>query len=78
MDLKKLCNNSLRALLLTTLSVSATAHIEILDRVVAVVDQDVVLQSEVQRRVETINMQIQNSGTQAPPEEILNSRYSSA
>ena len=71
MDLKKLCNKSLMALFLTTLSVSATAQVEILDRVVAVVDQDVVLESEVQRRVETINMQIQGSGTQAPPEEIL-------
>lgn len=72
MDLKKVCSNSLRALFLSALSVSAVAQVEILDRVVAVVDQDVVLESEVQSRLETIYMQIQNSGTQPPPEEILN------
>lgn len=71
MDLKKVCSNSLRALFLAALSASAIAQVEILDRVVAVVDQDVVLESEVHSRLETIYMQIQQSGTQPPPEEIL-------
>ncbi len=71
MDLKKTCNKALIAFLLTALSISAVAQVEILDRVVAVVDEDVVLESEVQRRVAAINVQIQKSGTQAPPQEIL-------
>jgi peptidyl-prolyl cis-trans isomerase SurA len=71
MDLKKTCNKALIAFLLTALSISAVAQVEILDRVVAVVDEDVVLESEVQRRMAAINVQIQKSGTQAPPQEIL-------
>ena len=71
MDLKKTCNKALIAFLLTALSISAVAQVEILDRVVAVVDEDVVLESEVQRRLAAINVQIQKSGTQAPPQEIL-------
>ena len=71
MDLKKTCNKALIAFLLTAVSISAVAQVEILDRVVAVVDEDVVLDSEVQRRLAAINIQIQKSGTQAPPEDIL-------
>jgi peptidyl-prolyl cis-trans isomerase SurA len=71
MDLKKTCNKALIAFLLTALSISAIAQVEILDRVVAVVDEDVVLDSEVQQRLTTIYAQIQKSGTQPPPEEIL-------
>jgi peptidyl-prolyl cis-trans isomerase SurA len=71
MDLKKTCNKALIAFLLAAVSISAVAQVEILDRVVAVVDEDVVLDSEVQRRLAAINMQIQQSGTQAPPQNIL-------
>ena len=71
MDLKKTCNNALLALLLTTVSVTASAQLEILDRVAAVVDEDVVLESEVQRRLASIYAQIKQSGTQPPPQEIL-------
>ena len=71
MDLKKTCNNTLLALLLATVSVTASAQLEILDRVAAVVDEDVVLESEVQRRLASIYSQIQQSGTQPPPQEVL-------
>ena len=71
MDLKKTCNNALLALLLATVSVTASAQLEILDRVAAVVDEDVVLESEVQRRLASIYAQIKQSGTQPPPQEIL-------
>ena len=71
MDLKKTCNNALLALLLTTVSVTASAQLDILDRVAAVVDEDVVLESEVQRRLASIYAQIKQSGTQPPPQEIL-------
>jgi len=71
MDLKKTCNNVLIAFLLSAVSISAIAQVEILDRVVAVVDEDVVLESEVRERLASIYIQIQKSGTQLPPEDIL-------
>ena len=71
MDLKKTYNNALLALLLATFSVTASAQFEILDRVAAVVDEDVVLESEVQRRLASIYNQIKQSGTQPPPQDIL-------
>ena len=71
MDLKKTCNTALLAVLLGAFSVTASAQIEILDKVVAIVDEDVVLESEVQRRLATIYAQIQQSGTQPPPQEII-------
>ncbi|MDB9970742.1 peptidylprolyl isomerase [Porticoccaceae bacterium] len=71
MDLKKTCNTALLAVLLTAFSVTASAQLEILDKVVAIVDEDVVLESEVQRRLATIYAQIQQSGTQPPPQEIV-------
>tara|TARA_B110000238_G_C16119369_1_gene436407 strand:- start:1114 stop:2334 length:1221 start_codon:yes stop_codon:yes gene_type:complete len=42
-----------------------------LDKVVAIVDDDIVLNSELQQRMATINEQIATSGTQAPPQEII-------
>jgi len=71
MDLKKTCNTALLAVLLTAFSVTASAQLEILDKVVAIVDEDVILESEVQRRLATIYAQIQQSGTQPPPQEIV-------
>lgn len=52
-------------------SLSATAQIELLDKVIAIVDDDVVLQSELNQRVATVYTQIQQSGTQPPPQDIL-------
>ena len=49
----------------------AGAEIALLDRVVAIVDDDVVLYSELNQRMAGILTRIQQSGTQAPPEEIL-------
>jgi peptidyl-prolyl cis-trans isomerase SurA len=71
MDLKKTCNTALLVVLLTTFSSVASAQLEILDRVVAVVDEDVVLESELQRRLATVYAQIQQSGTQPPPQDVL-------
>ena len=71
MDLKKTCNTALLAVLLPAFSVTASAQVEILDKVVAIVDEDVVLESEVQRRLATIYAQIKQSGTQPPPQEIV-------
>ena len=52
-------------------SLSISAQVTMLDRVVAIVDDDIVLNSELQQRMMTINEQITQSGTQAPPQEII-------
>lgn len=52
-------------------SLQTAADFEVLDRVVAIVDDDVVLQSELQSRLHSIQLQIQQSGTAAPPEDVL-------
>ena len=52
-------------------SIGATAQITLLDKVIAVVDDDIVLQSELDQRMATIYTQIQQSGTNAPPQDIL-------
>ena len=56
---------------LLLLPFNAKAEIALLDRVVAIVDDDVVLFSELNQRMAGILSRIQQSGTQAPPEEIL-------
>ena len=59
------------AISLLLLPINAHAELALLDRVVAIVDDDVVLHSELNQRMGAIINQIQQSGTQAPPEEIL-------
>ena len=54
-----------------SISLSISAQVTMLDRVVAIVDDDIVLNSELQQRMMTINEQIAQSGTQAPPQEII-------
>lgn len=56
---------------LLLLPFSTHAEIALLDRVVAIVNDDVVLSSELNQRMTGILGRIQQSGTQAPPEEIL-------
>jgi peptidyl-prolyl cis-trans isomerase SurA len=52
-------------------SLGASAQLQILDKVIAIVDDDVVLQSELDQRLATVYAQIQQAGTQAPPQEVL-------
>ena len=54
-----------------SISLSISAQVTMLDRVVAIVDDDIVLDSELQQRMMTINDQIAQSGTQAPPQEVI-------
>jgi peptidyl-prolyl cis-trans isomerase SurA len=54
-----------------SISLSISAQVTMLDRVVAIVDDDIVLDSELQQRMMTINEQIAQSGTQPPPQEII-------
>ncbi len=59
--------------LLFTLAVSLPAQsAQVLDRIIAVVDDDVVLQSELDQRMRAIKAQLQNAPQgQVPPEDIL-------
>jgi peptidyl-prolyl cis-trans isomerase SurA len=45
--------------------------IEKLDKIVAIVDEDVILQSELDRAVSNILAQAQNSGSQLPPRDVI-------
>ncbi len=56
---------------LCALALPATAQVQKLDRVVAVVDDDVVMASELQQRMDTITQQIAAQNVQAPPIDIL-------
>jgi len=50
---------------------TVTAQVQTLDRVVAVVDEDVVMASELSQRMNTIASQIQAQQVQAPPIDVL-------
>ena len=52
-------------------STSIKANVALMDRVVAIVNNDIVLLSELNQRTASVYRSIKNSGTQAPPEEIL-------
>ncbi len=53
------------------LAVSAEAKVAVLDRVAAIVNDDIVLQSELNQRTAAIYVNIQESGTQPPAKEVL-------
>ena len=67
---KFLLSTALSAMVLS-ISLAATAQIQLLDKVIAIVDDDVVLQSELDLRMTAVYGQIQQSGTQPLPQEIL-------
>ena len=53
------------------LAISAEAKTVVLDRVAAIVNDDIVLQSELNQRTKAIYLNIQESGTQPPPKDLL-------
>jgi peptidyl-prolyl cis-trans isomerase SurA len=57
------------ALLLT--AAPATAQLQVVDRVAAIVDEDVVMQSELEQRLSDIYAQIESSGGNPPPLNLL-------
>ena len=67
--LKRLALTSL--CLLAFGSGAATAKVEELDRIVAVVDKDVVMESELDTRVEAIHRQLADRNINLPPENVL-------
>jgi len=71
-----LTSGALFSLVISSMLIPLKTHAEVtlLDRVVAVVNDDVVLQSELNQRMVEIYSQIQQSGTQPPTEDILRSQ----
>ncbi|MBO3277556.1 peptidylprolyl isomerase [Pseudomonas schmalbachii] len=71
--MKKMLCNCLRPLMLGALLVSTLAGAEVvpLDRVVAIVDNDVVMQSQLDQRMREVQQTIAKRGAQMPPSEVL-------
>lgn len=65
----------LLSLLLATLSLAPLAHaapaVQGIDRVIAVVDDDVITRNELEKRIQAIRQQLVRNNTPAPPEQIL-------
>ncbi len=66
-------NKFLLLLLISMTPVTVTAE-ELLDEIVAVVDDSVIMRSELDRAVVSIKRQIETSGNQLPPADILNTQ----
>ena len=61
----------LAALLSVLMPLNAHAQLRMLDGIIAVVDDDVVLVSELQSRIDNIMQRIEASGQEAPPQQLL-------
>ncbi len=59
-------------LIILSISASVRADVTILDKIVAVVDDDVIMQSEVDIRRQAVVGQLQGKDNRLPPEDILN------
>ncbi len=70
-NLKTMKKSVLLILLSSLLLSSFILRAEVLDKIAAVVDDDVILEGELQKEVATIMQRIKASNTQIPPEEIL-------
>ena len=68
------CARILLVLMVVTLSATAQAERKLLDQVVAVVNDDVILQSELDARINTIVGRLRAQGTGLPPQDILEER----
>jgi peptidyl-prolyl cis-trans isomerase SurA len=64
-------NVIMQLVLLSVASSVSMAEVALLDRVVAIVDDNIVLQSELEQRTANIYRQIQQSGTEPPEAEIV-------
>lgn len=68
------CAQTLLALMVVMVSATVQADRKLLDQVVAVVNDDVILQSELEARISTITGRLQAQGTGLPPRDILEDR----
>ena len=50
---------------------SASGQIEMLDQVVAIVDDDIILASELQERIEGVRATMESRGVEAPPDDVI-------
>ena len=62
---------SLLALTLSLVPSSPCAQIEVLDQVVAIVDDDIILASELQERVQGVRSTMESRGVEVPPDDVL-------
>ncbi|QRY81066.1 peptidylprolyl isomerase [Pseudomonas sp. PDNC002] len=71
--MKTMLCKALRPLMLGALLASSVVHAEVvpLDRVVAIVDNDVVMQSQLDQRLREVRQTIQKRGAPLPPEHVL-------
>ncbi|HEY8385510.1 MAG TPA: peptidylprolyl isomerase [Porticoccaceae bacterium] len=69
--IKSRAHHLLAALALVLVSSPTLSQFRLLDSIVAVVDNDVVMASELDERVTTIYQRILETGTEAPPREVL-------
>lgn len=58
-------------IILQTLPAYAITNIDKMDRIVAVVDQSVITEQELNDRIKTVKAQLEKQGTQLPPDNIL-------
>ena len=74
MNVKNKLFKSLRPLLLGALLLGTAAHAQVqsLDRVVAIVDNDVIMQSQLEQRLREVEQTIAKRGAELPPQEVLN------
>nr|MBF0681147.1 SurA N-terminal domain-containing protein [Pseudomonas sp.] len=64
---------TLGALLLANflLATSATAQVRPLDRIVAIVDNDVIMQSQLDQRLREVQQTIEKRGAEMPPRDVM-------
>lgn len=58
----------------SALPLTAQARVEYLDRVIALVDDDIVMESELKSRILTVTARLSAQGTPLPPQEVLEKR----
>lgn len=70
----------LGALLLSSVAFTSLVEAQVrpLDRIVAIVDNDVVMQSQLDERLREVQQNMQRSGAQLPPPTSCSSRFLSA
>ena len=68
------CVQALLVLLAVLAPLSVQAERKLLDQVVAIVDEDVILQTELEARINTITSRLSAQGTALPPRQVLEER----
>jgi peptidyl-prolyl cis-trans isomerase SurA len=75
MSILKVCKKNFPSVVVLLISavISGTiqAQVRVLDKIIAIVDDGVVLKSELEQRISSVSSQIAQSGTNAPPMDIL-------